>query len=81
MLNAATSDWKEIDGGVFQGTLSGPELFRHVVSDLHTVIPGVKFVDDTTMVEASAKCTGPRMQTCVDQVANWSNENKLCVNK
>ncbi len=36
-----------------------------------------KFVDDTIMVEVSAKCTGARMQTCVpiDQV-----EKKMGVN-
>ncbi len=30
--------------GVPQATLSGPALLKYVVSDLHTVIPDVKFV-------------------------------------
>ncbi len=45
-----------------------------MVSDLHTVIPHVKFVDDTTMVEVSAKCTGWRKQTGASQIDVYEDE-------
>ncbi len=47
----------------------------------HTIIPDVKFVDHTIMVEISTKRTGSQVQTCVDQITNSSNLNKLGVNR
>ena len=50
-----TSEWHSINGGVPQGTLCGPQMFVHMVSDLHTDIPDTKFMDDTTLVEIEQK--------------------------
>ncbi len=44
-----------MNGGVPQGTLSGPELFIHMLSDFNTVARCVKYVDDSTVVEVSKK--------------------------
>ncbi len=50
-----------VNGGVPQGTISGPELFIHMVSDLHTDIPDVKYMDDITMIEIAKKHSGSNM--------------------
>ncbi len=44
-----------MNGGVPQGTLSGPELFIHMLSDFNTVARCVKYVDDSTLVEVAKK--------------------------
>ena len=75
-----TSEWKSPNGGVPQGTLSGPMIFKHMVSDLHTNLPDEKFMDDTTLVETSAKSVGSTMQQASDQVCDWSKTNQLGLN-
>ncbi len=49
-------------------TISGPELFIHMVSDLHTDIPDVKYMDDTTLIEIAKKQRGSNMQHATEQV-------------
>ena len=49
------SDWVSPNGGVPQGTLAGPQLFVHMVSDLHTTHPDVKYMDDATITEIRQK--------------------------
>ena len=75
-----TSEWHSINGGVPQGTLCGPQMFVHMVSDLHTDIPDTKFMDDTTLVEIEQKCKGSKMQQSADDVAKWSTVNQLGLN-
>ena len=75
-----TSDWVSPNGGVPQGTLSGPQLFVHMVSDLHTDHPDVKFMDDATITEIRQKSKGSELQTSADQVCNWSEVNHLGIN-
>ncbi len=50
-MGKPTSKWALVNGGVPQGTLSGPELFIHMLSDFKTVATDVKFVDDSTLVD------------------------------
>ncbi len=38
-----------------QGTLGGPELFIHMLSDFNTVARCVKYEDDSTLVEVAKK--------------------------
>ena len=75
-----TSEWKSPNGGVPQGTLSDPMIFKHMVSDLHTNLPDEKFMDDTTLVETSTKSAGSTMQLASDQVCDWSKTNQLGLN-
>ena len=77
---SALSNWVTINGGVPQGTLCGPEVFVHMVSDLQTDIPGVKFVDDTTLVEICAAGQEPKMQQALNDICKWCDKNKLYLN-
>ena len=74
------SDWKVVTGGVPQGTLSGPQLFLHMVSDLQTETSMVKYVDDTTLVEVSPCDKPSTLQNALDQVCRWSSQNRLYLN-
>ncbi len=65
---------------VQQGTISGPELFIRMVSDLHTDIPYVKYMDDTTLIEIAKKQSGSNMQHATEQVQEWSCTNTLGLN-
>ena len=79
-IGHTVSQWKYVKGGVPQGTLSGPELFIHMVSDLHTDVPDVKYMDDTTLVEIKKKAEGSSMDIAAAQVQDWSSGNRLGVN-
>ena len=79
-LKGTESQWQQINGGVPQGTLCGPQLFIHMVSDLHTDIPDVKFMDDTTLSELAPKKEGSKMQSAANQVEKWSEDNQLGIN-
>ena len=76
-MGDTTSKWHPINGGV---PLCGPQMFVHMVSDLHTDIPDTKFMDDTTLVEITQKCKGSQMQKSADDVGRWSTENQLGLN-
>ncbi len=54
-MGKPTSKWVSVNGGVPQGTLSGPELFIHTQSDFKTVATDVKFVDDSNLVDTGNK--------------------------
>ena len=79
-IGQSTSDWVSPNGGVPQGTLSGPQLFVHMVSDLHTDHPDVKFMDDATITEIRQKAKGSELQNSADQVCDWSAINHLGIN-
>ena len=79
-LKGETSQWHQTNGGVPQGSLSGPQLFIHHVSDLHTDAPDVKYMDDTTLSEISRKSRGSNLQVSADQVSQWSKDNELGIN-
>ena len=73
-----TSEWAHVHGGVPQGTLSGPELFGIMVSDLIPPHPTVKYVDDTTIVEVYDKES--KLQESADYLQEWSESNHLYLN-
>ena len=79
MLNVKSS-WNKINGGVLQGTLSGPEIFMHMISDLETSFPTIKYVDDTTIVEILSIGEESQMQKTLDMINVWSQENELFLN-
>ncbi len=50
-ITKSFSEWNTVNGRVPQSTLSGPELFVHMLSDFNTAARCVKYVDDSTLVE------------------------------
>ena len=74
------SSWNKINGGVPQGTLNGPEIFMHMVSDLQTSFPTIKYVDDTTIVEILSIGEESQMQKTLDMINVWSQENEIFLN-
>jgi hypothetical protein len=74
------SSWQSISGGVPQGTLSGPEIFIHMINDLTSNITTVKYVDDVTFVEVVEKGGTSQIPEVIANIAAWPNENKLQIN-
>ncbi len=81
-MGKPTSKWLSVNGGVSQRTLSGPELFIHMLSDFKTVTTDVKFVDDSTLVDTGNKNPkSARMQEAANEAAILSKENSLGINE
>jgi hypothetical protein len=80
VIEGHNSEWRQINGGVPQGTLSGPQLFINMVSDLKTLLPTIKYVDDTTIVEIVHQNSPSMLQTALNAILSWSNTNQLYLN-
>ena len=75
------SAWTTLTGGMPQGTWFGPYVFLILINDLLTVIDTFKFVDDATLTEVIVKQPADsRMQLAINQLAEWSQLNKLNIN-
>ncbi len=73
--------WNTVNGSVPQVTLSGPDLFIHMLSDFVTEATNVKFVDNLTLVTIGRKnLKSDSIQRAADQTAKWPKENKLGIN-
>lgn len=80
VIGNQSSKWCKVNGGVPQGTLSGPQLFINMVSDLKTSLPTIKYVDDTTVIEVVHQDESSNLQTALDTITTWSKTNKLYLN-
>ncbi len=81
-MGKPTSKWVSVNGGVPQGTLSGPELLIHMMSDFKNVATDVKCMDDSTLVDTENKNTkSDRMQEAANEAASQSVENRLEINE
>ncbi len=70
-MGKPTSKWVSVNGGVPQGTLSGPELLIHMMSDFKNVATDVKCMDDSTVVDTENKNTkSDRMQEAANEAAS-----------
>ena len=85
ICNNVLSTWEEVEYGVPQGSILGPLLFIIYVNDLPNLGLNSKislYADDTLLIyshkdlEEVNRC----MQSDMDRVSKWCNENKLTIN-
>ena len=65
------------NGGVPQGTLSGPKCFLVYINDLETPVHLYKYVDDSTLFEVCERNGVSLMQESVDIASKWTEENYM----
>ena len=68
------------NGGVPQGTLSGPKDFLVHINDLTTPCPIYKYVDDSTIFEICSRETVSRIQESANIAQSWSTRNDMRIN-
>ena len=68
------------NGGVPQGTVSGPRNFKMYINDLTTIAPIYKYVDDSTLFEVCHEGDNTCIQESVDMVGIWTNQNDMRLN-
>ena len=84
MLNSLTSEWKEIDTGVPQGSVLGPFLFLIFIDDLENdIISQIKFFADDTMIFSSVHDTissAAELNHDLQLIRNWAYQWKMAFN-
>ena len=68
------------NGGVPQGTLSGPKCVLVYINDLETPVHLYKYVDDSTLFEVCERNGVSLMQESVDIASKWTEENYMKLN-
>ena len=68
------------NGGVPQGTLSGPKCILLYINDLETHVPLFKYVDDSTLFEICNTNEISEIQESIDKAADWTSMNCMKIN-
>ena len=68
------------NGGVPQGTLSGPKNFLVQINDLQTPRPMFKYADDCTEFDVCNNSSVPMLQESADIITYWSRNNDMRIN-
>ena len=79
-IGQTKSSWLPVNGGVPQGTLSGPEDFLHMVDDMILPLPHIKYVDDTTIYEIESLDKQSKLQSAADEICDWATRNGMKLN-
>ena len=68
------SDSGSPNGGVPQGTLSGPKCFLMYINDLRTTVPLYKYIDDSTLFEVCNDIDASLMQDSINTATSWTED-------
>ena len=83
-INKITTDWKEVEGGVIQGSVPGPILFILYIADINDYLPkGVsieKYADDIICYILGRATSTQLPQEVVNAVQRWCHENLMRLN-
>ena len=75
-----TSSIGKPNGGVPQGTVSGPRNFIMYINDFTTPAPIYKYVDDSTIFEICSGNVVSTIQQSIDDVVKWTDDNDMRLN-
>ncbi len=74
------SEWASPNGGVPQGTLSGPLHYQIMANDFTTMLDMLKYVDDSSIYEILQKSQTSKLQLASQQAEDWARNNKIAIN-
>jgi len=81
-IGDCVSSWLTLNGSMPQGTWFGLYIFLLLINDLTVPDPVTshKYVDDVTLTEILARSDTGAMQTVMDDISRWSQQNLMNIN-
>ena len=84
IYNGITSEWRAVNKGTIQGSVSGPYLFNVFLNDLELSdeenTPLTKYADDSTILAIITKRLSDRSEIALSTFMEWSQLNCMPCN-